>query len=46
MHQLVQRQRIDPQGGGYWAEQNEDDPAAAARATTHALQAIARALEE
>ena len=46
LHQLVQRQRIDPQGGGYWAEQNEDDPAAAARATTHALQAIARALEE
>lgn len=43
LHQLVQRQRIDAQGGGFWG-----DPASggAVRATACALQAIAAALGE
>ena len=43
LHQLVQRQRIDARGGGFWADPAADDPAAA-RATAYALQALAIAL--
>ena len=44
LHQLVQRQKIDPLGGGYWQDPGADDPAAAAEATALALRAIAAAL--
>ncbi|NLB65219.1 MAG: hypothetical protein GX803_01955 [Lentisphaerae bacterium] len=39
LHQLVQTQRIDPQGRGFWGV--GDDPAALARATAYALRALA-----
>lgn len=48
LHQLVQRQRIDAQGGGFWsrtAGENEE-AAATVRATTYALRALAIALGE
>ena len=46
LHQIVQRQRIDPRGGGYWAGApgEADAELAALRATLYARQAIARAL--
>lgn len=47
LHQLVQRQKMDAGGGGYWASQNAKDPAAdRVRSTTYALQAITIALGE
>lgn len=46
LHQLVQRQRIDPKGDGFWSNPDADDPADAVRATTYALQAIATGMRE
>ena len=47
LHQLVQRQRIDPQGGGFWQDPAAaDSAAAAARATAYALRALATTLGE
>ena len=43
LHQLVQRQRIDASGGGYWEDPQVPD---APRSTAHALQAIATALRD
>ena len=40
LHQLVQRQKIDAHGGGYWDATGND----AGRDTAYALQALARAL--
>lgn len=46
LHQLVQRQRIDPRGGGYWTDPRAADPAAdAPLSTACALEAIATALD-
>ena len=45
LHQLVQRQRIDSRGGGFWADPNADDPSAV-RATAYALRALDIALGE
>ena len=42
LHQLVLRQRIDPQGGGFWSDAGGDDR----RATAFALRALAAALGE
>ena len=42
LHQLVQRQKIDARGGGYWSADGTDD----ARDTAAALQALAAALGE
>lgn len=42
LHQLVQRQKIDSRGGGYWADAGGDDD----RATAAALRALAVALGE
>jgi lysophospholipase L1-like esterase len=44
LHQLVQRQRIDARGGGYWSGDSAGDESAPVRATAYALQAIAAAL--
>ena len=45
LHQLVQRQRIDARGGGFWSDPRDADaPANAVRSTTYALQAIAAVL--
>ncbi|MDD2239322.1 MAG: GDSL-type esterase/lipase family protein [Kiritimatiellae bacterium] len=41
LHQLVQQQRIDARGRGFWGR--GDDPAALARATTYALHALTAA---
>lgn len=41
LHQLVQQQRIDTRGHGFWGR--GDDPATLARATTYALHAMAAA---
>ena len=47
LHRLVQSQRIDPQGDGYWTDPAAPDPAAAApRATAAALRDLALALGE
>lgn len=48
LHQLVQRQRIDAQGGGFWSRTDGETEAAAetARSTAYALQALAIALGE
>ncbi len=42
LHQLVQRQRIDPQGGGFWGGNPEenDPPVDAIRSTAYALKTI------
>ena len=45
LHQLVQRQRIDSRGGGFWADPHADE-SAAARSTAYALRALAIALGE
>ena len=45
LHQLVQRQRIDSRGGGFWSAPHADEPAAV-RATACALRALAIALGE
>lgn len=42
LHQLVQRQKIDARGGGYWTDAGGDDD----RATAAALRALAVALGE
>jgi lysophospholipase L1-like esterase len=42
LHQLVQHQKIDARGGGYWTDAGADD----VRATVCALQALAVALGE
>lgn len=42
LHQLVQRQKIDARGGGYWTDAGADDD----RATAAALRALAIALGE
>ena len=42
LHQLVQRQKIDARGNGYWTDAGADDD----RATAAALQALAAALGE
>ena len=42
LHQLVQNQKIDARGGGYWSADGTDD----ARDTAAALQALAAALGE
>lgn len=41
LHQLVQQQRIDARGRGFWGR--GDDPATLARATTYALHALTAA---
>ena len=47
LHQLVQRQKNDARGGGFWQDPAAADPAAtAARSTAYALQALASALGE
>ena len=47
LHQLVQRQRIDARGGGFWNDPRaEDSQADAVRSTAYALRAIAIALGE
>lgn len=45
LHQLVQRQKNDARGGGFWQDPAAPDPSAsAARSTAYALQALATAL--
>lgn len=45
LHRLVQRQRIDARGGGFWSDPRDgEDAANAIRSTTYALQAIAAVL--
>lgn len=45
LHQIVQRQRIDARGGGFWSDPRDADaPANAGRSTFYALQAIAAVL--
>ena len=45
LHQLVQRQKNDARGGGFWQDPAAPDPSAdPARATAYALQALATAL--
>ena len=45
LHQLVQRQKNDARGGGFWQDPAAADPVpAAVRSTTYALRAIAAAL--
>lgn len=46
LHQLVQRQKSDARGGGYWSAGPADDPGESVCATTYALQALAAALGE
>lgn len=47
LHQIVQRQKIDGRGGGFWQDPaTADDAADAPRSTAYALQAIAAALGE
>ena len=47
LHQLVQRQRIDSQGGGFWSDPAAPDPARdAGQSTAYALRALALALGE
>lgn len=47
LHQLVQRQKIDPRGGGYWSfPQAESDPEEPLRSTLRILQALDLALGE
>ena len=46
--QLVQRQRIDAQGGGFWSRTDGEDEDAdeTVRSTAYALQALSIALGE
>lgn len=47
LHQLVQRQSIEPDGGGFWSPPTQKaDSAATVESTIHALRAIATALGE
>ncbi|HAL92789.1 MAG TPA: hypothetical protein DCM68_07180 [Verrucomicrobia bacterium] len=48
LHQLVQRQRIDAQGGGFWSRPDgeDEDTAETVRSTAYALQALSIALGE
>lgn len=48
LHQLVQRQRIDAQGGGFWSRTDGEDEDAdeTVRSTAYALQALSIALGE
>lgn len=46
LHQLVQRQKIDARGGGYWSDGAPEDAGEPVRSTAYALQAIAAALGE
>ncbi|MGD9782197.1 MAG: GDSL-type esterase/lipase family protein [Kiritimatiellia bacterium] len=48
LRQLVQRQRIDAQGGGFWSRPDgeDEDASESARSTAYALRALAIALGE